>query len=27
LKQAAVYEKTKKDKDFEPYKVLTPKEN
>ena len=27
LKQAAIYEKTKKDKDFEPYKVLTPKEN
>ena len=27
LKQAAIYEKTKKDKNFEPYKVLTPKEN
>ena len=27
LKQAAIYEKTKKDKDFKPYKVLTPKEN
>ena len=27
LKQAAIYEKTKKDKDFEPYKVLTPKDN
>ena len=26
LKQAAIYEKTKKDKDFEPYKVLTPKD-
>ena len=27
LKQAAMYEKTKKDKDFKPYKVLTSKEN
>ena len=27
LKQAAVYEKTKKDKDFKPYKVLDSKEN
>jgi len=27
LKQAAIYEKTKKDKDFKPYKVLTPKDN
>ena len=27
LKQAAIYEKTKKDKNFKPYKVLTPKEN
>ena len=26
LKQAAIYEKTKKDKDFKPYKVLTPKD-
>ena len=25
LKQAAIYEKTKKDKDYKPYKVLTPK--
>tara|TARA_X000001036_G_C20517189_1_gene740608 strand:+ start:68 stop:634 length:567 start_codon:yes stop_codon:yes gene_type:complete len=27
LKQAAIYEKTKKDKDFKPYKVLNPKKN
>ena len=27
LKQAAIYEKTKKDEDFEAYKVLTPKDN
>ena len=27
LKQAAIYEKTKKDKDFKPYKVLDPKDN
>ena len=27
LKQAAIYEETKKDKDFKPYKVLTSKEN
>ena len=27
LKQAAIYEKTKKDKDFKPYKVLEPKDN
>ena len=27
LKQATLYEKTKKDKDFKPYKILTPKEN
>tara|TARA_B100001250_G_scaffold75548_1_gene61837 strand:- start:806 stop:1318 length:513 start_codon:yes stop_codon:yes gene_type:complete len=26
LKQAAIYEKTRKDKDFKPYKVLEPKE-
>ena len=26
LKQAALYEKTKKDKDFKPYKVIDPKE-
>jgi len=25
LKQAAIYEKTKKDKDFKPYKVIDPK--
>ena len=25
LKQAAIYEKTRKDKDFKPYKVLEPK--
>ena len=27
LKQAAVYEKVKKDKDFKPYKVIQPKDN
>ena len=27
LKQAAIYEKTKKDKDFKPYKVIEPKDN
>ena len=27
LKQAAIYEKTKTDKDFKPYKVLDPKDN
>ena len=27
LKQATIYEKTLKDKDFKPYKILTPKEN
>ncbi len=27
LKQAAIYEKTKKDKDFKPYKVLESKNN
>ena len=27
LKQAAIYEKTKKDKDFKPYKVIESKDN
>ena len=27
LKQAAIYEKTKKDKDFKPYKVIEKKDN
>tara|TARA_B100001939_G_C16855124_1_gene579244 strand:+ start:229 stop:795 length:567 start_codon:yes stop_codon:yes gene_type:complete len=27
LKQAAIYEKTKKDKDFKPYKVVDPKKD
>ena len=27
LKQAAIYEKTKKDKDFKPYKVIETKDN
>ena len=27
LKQAAIYEKVKKDKDFKPYKVIQPKDN